>query len=282
MTPYHVDTLQSTIAKNHPVQFDKKGVPKAKIPYTQNHDYHVTDIASYAIMNENRPTIFNAQINWLIDNIEADGAFRHHFRFPFYKDFPTPWIGGLAQGLAISALCIAYQKNKNNIYKETAKKAFNALNNNCVILKDGYTWIEEYPLPLHILNGFIYAIFGIYDLTTISKKTNATNLFHQCSNTLEHHLKDYDLGYWSRYSLHDNMPATLFYHQVHIKQLKALYKITQKEIFFSYANMWEQNQMKKTNRFKVNCIRLMNHMKKHGIYGSYQQYKKRKRWMQSK
>ena len=281
MTSYHVDTLQSTISKNHPVQFDNQGVPKAKIPYTQNHEYHVTDIASYAIMNEDNTTIFNAQISWLIKNIEKDGAYRHHFQFPFYEDFPTPWVGGLAQGLAISALCLAYKKNNDLIFKKTAEKAFTGLKNNCIIIKNGYTWIEEYPLTLHILNGFIYATFGVYDLTTISKKKDATELFLQCIKTLEDHLEQYDLGYWSQYSLHDHMPATLFYHKVHIKQLHALYKITQKEIFLTYAHKWEQ-QIKKTNQIKVNRIRFINHIKKHGIYGSYQRYKKRKRWMQSK
>lgn len=281
MTTYHVDTLQSTISKNHPVQFDKQGVPKAKIPYTQQHKYHVTDIASYAIMNEDNPKIFNAQINWLVKNIEKDGSYQHHFRFPFYKNFPTPWVGGLAQGLAISALRIAYQKNQNPLYKKTAEKAFQGLKNNCIINKKNYTWIEEYPITLHILNGFIYAIFGVYDLTTISKRKDATDLFHQCINTLEDHLNQYDLGYWSRYSLHDHMPATLFYHQVHIKQLHALYKITQKNIFISYAQKWEK-QITKSNQIKINQIRLINHIKKHGIFGSYQRYKKRKRWMSSK
>jgi heparosan-N-sulfate-glucuronate 5-epimerase len=282
MSSYHVDTLQSTISKNHPVQFDKNGVPKAKIPYTKNFQYHVTDIASYAIMNEHTPKIFNAQINWLIKYIEPDGAYQHHFKFPFYKNFPSPWIGGLAQGLAISALCIAYKRKKEEEILNTAKKAFTCLKKECTIKDGNNTWIEEYPLKLHILNGFIYAIFGVYDINEITHMKTSNDLFNQCIQTLENTLKDYDLGYWSRYSLHGSMPSTFFYHTLHIKQLNALYKITKNDLFLSYANKWSKYPLKKSNQIKVKTIRTITHLKKHGIYGSYKRFNQRRSWLQSK
>ena len=43
----------------------------------------------------------------------------------------------------------------------------------------GNIWLEEYPtIPTsHVLNGFIYAIFGIYDLYRVTKGKNVFNVF---------------------------------------------------------------------------------------------------------
>jgi len=115
----------------------------------------------------------------LVDNIKKDGTYKHNFVFPFYDNFPKPWVGGLAQGLAISALVQA-----NNV--EVAEKAFNGLQNNCIHVDGlGNTWIEEYPLapPVKILNGFIYALFGVYDLY---KKTGNEEAEELWKKGLEH------------------------------------------------------------------------------------------------
>ncbi|MCK5260578.1 MAG: hypothetical protein KAJ44_00180 [Thermoplasmatales archaeon] len=282
---YHIDVLPFSISKNHPYKFDKNGVILSKIPYTQEYHYHTTSIASYAIKNSDNPKIFDPQIRWLVNNIDQDGAYRQNFTFPHYYNFPKPWIGGLCQGLAISALIKAYKKYDKKTYLDTAKKAFNCLNRDiedegCIFTdRKGEVWIEEYPVCPHILNGFIYALFGIYDLYKETKNKEIKNLFDGSIQTITTNLKNYDMGFWSLYDLAEKLPATEFYHTIHIKQLNALYKITGNEILQKYGTHWKNAANNSRYRSKANRTRTMSIVKKHGIIDSIKRYYQRRQWL---
>jgi len=247
---YHIDILPFSIHKKHPMKFDENGVILSKIPYTQEYGYHGTSIASYVIQTGDE-----SNLQWLLDNMK-NGAIYHNFVFPFYP-MKKGWVGGLAQGLLISALI------RNN-YEREAKKALNALKKYCY---NGQS-IEEYP-DVEILNGWIYAIFGIYDI-------DDTTFFEENILNLKKKLNHYDLGYWSKYDTFDGFPSSLFYHKVHIEQLNALYKITKDTTFKSYSDKWSNfsNFTIKKNMLKKNYMII----RKHGVLGTYERYKKRKQW----
>jgi len=273
---YHIDTLPFSKAKGHPFKYEN-GVILSKIPYTQEYHHHVTSIASFAIQNYSagfNSKAFDIQIRWLLKNMNGDGAYVHNFTFPFYNNFPKRWIGGLAQGLAISALTRAGEI-------KAAEKAFNAMKNNCV-WKDNldYLWIEEYPLkpPARILNGFIYALFGVYDIREKTKSQEARDVLIEGITTLEHNLNQYDLGKWSKYDLYDELPATKFYNTVHVKQLYALYKLTKKPIFKQYADKWNTDKCP----LDIKIMRVRKIIKKNGIAGCWKKRKQRNGWLKSK
>jgi len=265
---YHINVLPGDIHKNSPHRFDENGVIQTKIPYTQEYHYHATAISSYAISNVDKPEIFNAQINWLVKSISKDGAYVHHFTLPFYKNFPKHWSGGLAQGLAISALLLADEE-------KTAEHAFNYLKKECVYVdENGNYWIEEYPLehPVKILNGFIYALFGVYDLFKKTNNASASLLWAEGIETIKLNLHRYDLGSWSKYDLLDELPATRFYNEVHVKQLIALYRITTDNMFLDYAKKWD----KYTRRIQM--LRLKKIIKKNGFVGCWNKYRQKRKW----
>jgi len=271
---YHIDMLPWDIPKKSPHKFDDAGVIMTKIPYTQEYHYHVTAVASQAISNDSKT--FTAPIKWLVDNIEEDGSYQHNFTFPFYYNFPRPWVGGLAQGLAISALVQAGKL-------ETAEKAFKALVDNCTY-KDKHNdlWIEEYPLdePAFILNGFIYALFGVYDLFKATGNKEAKKIWDKGIKTLvrnldRYHMEDYN---WSKYDLFEELPAQPFYHDVHVKQMKALYELTNNQIFLEYENKWKNAKF--TNTLKQICVK--HAFMKYGIKGAFARNKERKRWLRGK
>ena len=65
-------------------------------------------------------------------------------------------------------------------------------------------WIEEYIMknePTHILNGFIWALWGIYDYWLLSSDKNIKILFDKYCDTLSNNIDRYDIGYWSLYEL---------------------------------------------------------------------------------
>ena len=111
-------------------------------------------------------------------------------------------------------------------------------------------WIEEYIVnePTHILNGFIWGLWGIYDywLLTNDKKTKL--LFDKYITTIQSNLYKYDIGYWSLYELSElkiKMRASLFYHQLHIIQLQILFAMTDIKLFKDTSNKWQSYLNKK-------------------------------------
>jgi len=277
---------------------DENGVLLNKIPYTQKWDYYPCDISLYALGNfekfldtnkEKYKNNFLKQANWLANNISIKGGFgvwEHHYILPYYDFNRIPWVHGMAQGLAISVLLRAYQLTDNKIYLETAQKAYGAFEKDIeeegvrYIDENGNVWLEEYAIlpPPHILNGFIFALFGIYDFYRITKSEKSLNLFNEGIKTLEKNLNLYDSGYWSLYNLIHKYPATKNYHELHIKQLRVLYKLTGKDIFNEYAKKWGDYVNKPVNKAKATSRRVIIHVKRYGVK-ILKIYFLRRRWM---
>lgn len=276
---YYIDILLDDSSKGSPHKLDTKGVVMTKIPYTQSYHYHATAIASFALANLNDEKTLDSQIQWLVENMDKNGAYWHDFQLPYY-DFNQPWVGGLAQGLAISALIRAYHKSNDKTLKESAFKALDGLEMHC-LHKDaeGFLWISEFPDTPTILNGFIYALFGIYDMAE-EGSTKAKKIWEECIDNLSKKIEKYDLGYWSRYDLQTGMPATLFYHNIHIKQMAVLAELTSLEIFLLFKQKWQHYLNNKYFHFRAKLKRNTLIIKKHGLLGSYKRYKQRKNWLE--
>ena len=156
--------------------------------------------------------------------------------------------------------------------------AFKGLQNNCIYVDEqGDTWIEEYPLakPACILNGFIYALFGVFDFYKKTGNDEAKKLWVKGITTLKHNLEKYNLGCWSRYDLFDGMPATPFYNTVHVKQLNALFDITADQFFKEYSNRWDTVSCP----LKIRIIRIKTIVTKNGLLGCWNKYNQRRRWL---
>ena len=115
--------------------------------------------------------------------------------------------------------------------------------------EDGYMWFEEVIMKpaTHILNGFIWALWGIHDYWLETKDVIAKDLFNKGVKTLKKNLYRYDNGFWSTYDLtKTKFPgiASWYYHNLHIAQLKIMYKLTNEKIFLEYAEKWEKYQKK--------------------------------------
>ena len=303
-TKYHLESnsqlFYSVAPKGNIITKDRNGIVLYKIPYTSNYDYYPVYVAEYALGslnkyvdtdNEKYKEEFFKHADWLVENITNKGDFgvwEHRYKLPYY-DFKIPWVHGMAQGLAVSALLRAYQLTSNDTYLETAKKAYGSFEKDIeeggIRYTDasGDTWLEEYAVlpPAHILNGFIFVLFGVYDFYNITKDKNALNLWSKEIETLEKNLRKYDNGYWSQYNLIHRHPARKSYHTLHIKQLKVLYNLTKKEIFNEYAKRWEKYLNNPINRMRVIIKRSIVHLKIHGIRGSAKKYFLRRKWLKS-
>ena len=257
------------------VTLDEDGIPIYKVPYSNEYHHYPVDITQYALALFETGAFdrFLKQADWLRKNMNRDGIWEHRFKLPNYS-FRIPWTHGMAQGMGISVLLRAYQHTKQRKYLDAAKKAYKPFkvpleHKGIQYVEDAtkYYWFEEYNVfpPPHILNGFIFALFGLYELYLVAKDEEVFDMFVRGRVTLENHLSEYDLGYWSKYNLVHDHPATEEYHMWHIEQLRAMYKITGIETFNKYADRWEKYANSTLNKIRVKIRRMKIHIKKHGI-----------------
>lgn len=143
----------------------------------------------------------------------------------------------------------AFEHTKDERYRDAAFKAYQAFENTCdqggvvSIDKSGRPWIEEYITepPTHILNGFIWALWGVYDFYLLTRSEKVRGDYGQLLKTLEENLNQYDAGFWSLYDLSVQKMkniASLFYHQLHIIQLEVLHVLSGKAVFKEFQNRW--------------------------------------------
>ncbi len=122
--------------------------------------------------------------------------------------------------------------------------------------ESGDLWFEEYIVspPTHILNGFIWALWGVYDYALATKEAAAQELFARGVRTLLHNLDRYDLGFWSLYEQSGTrlpMVASAFYHRLHIVQLRVMHRLTGEELFARVADRWESYARSRVNRARA-------------------------------
>lgn len=248
---------------NYNGESDSNGVPKLNYRGDIGLQYNPIAIAQWGLGNYNlwsekkEDKYYNkfiASANWLVENAKPNKkniyVWNHYFNWTYKETLISPWYSGLAQGQGLSVLCRAYKTTKDNKYLECIKKVVQSIqadiSDGGVTAKDieGNIWIEEYIMkgnPTHILNGFIWALWGIYDYWLLTKNNDTKILFDKYIKTIKSNLHKYDIGYWSLYELSDNkiaMQASQFYHKLHIVQLKILFKMSNEIVFKEVSEKW--------------------------------------------
>ena len=141
----------------------------------------------------------------------------------------------MAQGEAASLLVRIYLETGDERFAVSARRALLPL---CVDSLEGGvraalgkgSFPEEYPTqpPSCVLNGGIFALWGLYDVGVALDHASARVAFRQAVDTLAENLYRWDVGYWSRYDLFPHATtniASSFYHDLHINQLRAMHRL---------------------------------------------------------
>jgi len=208
--------------------------------------------------------------DWLCDRLEPNShgihVWNHTFDWPYRESLRAPWYSGLAQGQAISLLVRAHHQTDEPKYLKSAALAFSSFlkstDKGGITFTDpaGKIWFEEYVVtpPTHILNGFIWAAWGVYDYFLATGSDEAVKLFAAAIATLRANLHRYDLGFWSLYEQSGTrlpMIASPFYHRLHITQLRVMHRITQEQFFCDYADRWEKYGRSRAKRTRALCYK---------------------------
>jgi heparosan-N-sulfate-glucuronate 5-epimerase len=130
------------------------------------------------------------------------------------------------QGEAISVLCRAHELTGSATYLDLAIRS--ALPFHSRYGPDGVTGsVNGAPWYLEggktILNGHIYALFGLHDLACLTGDAEHAFLFEQGARSVAESVTLFDAGFWSWYWL-ESPPyaASMMYHNLHVVQLEAL------------------------------------------------------------
>ena len=176
-------------------------------------------------------------VDWAMQNQENSGAWNN-----FFFIYPQTPYGAMCQGEGASLLIRAYKHSGNSIYLTAAQKAIDFM---LIPMRNGGTVNEteesmvllEYTHLPAVLNGWIFALFGLYDAILVCDSKVYRNAFDKSLRTLIGTLSDFDCGYWSIYSV-DGKIASPFYHNLHIAQMQALHVITHDKLFLDYSERW--------------------------------------------
>ena len=257
---------------------DDKGVPLLNYHGVIGKQYNPIAISQWGLGNYNKwknkkdkkyYDKFIISADWLVENLKKNShgiyVWMHEFDFEYRDLLESPWYSGLAQGQGLSVLVRAYKETQNDAYLRVMKKILISFKTDVwdggVNYKDNESnlWIEEYIVnpPTHILNGFIWGMWGLRDYYIYFNDKEIKKIFNKYSETISKNLGKYDLGYWSRYEISGTflpMIASKFYHKLHICQLKIMFDLTKEKKYRYYSDKWE-NYL--NNRF-FNLIALFN------------------------
>ena len=259
--------------------YDADGVPLLDYRGRIGLQHNPIAIAQYGLGNYNlfrrsgaleRRKKFFVTADWLRGHLEQNrhglAVWNHHFDWEYRNTLKAPWYSALAQGQGISVLVRAHKESGDVRYLEAAQRAlasfFRPTDTGGVVFTDdrGDLWFEEYIVspPTHILNGFIWAAWGVYDYFLATNDRSAQELFARAVQTLLRNLDRYDLGFWSLYEQSGtrlSMVASPFYHQLHIVQLRTMRRLTGLSTFARVADRWESYTRSPSKRTRALCYK---------------------------
>lgn len=276
---------------DYPGPFDERGIPMLDYHGHVGLQYNPIAVAQWGLGNynalrsggggsgsrgragegERRKNCLRAA-DWLVENLEENEGglkvWNHHFDWEYRGVLKAPWYSALSQGQGVSMLVRAHRLVGASRYLDAAQEA--ALSFGAPLTRGGVSfwddagriWFEETVVdpPTHILNGFIWASWGLYDLSLHAGDDAAGTLFARAVDTLEECLPRFDMGFWSMYDLPGTRirnPASRFYHALHVVQLRILHRLTGRETFRRTAARWDAFQRSAAKRRRATAHKVV-------------------------
>lgn len=193
--------------------------------------------------------------NWAVEQQKEDGSWE-----TFSHLNPEAPFSAMAQGEGISLLCRAYLQTKDARYLEAVKKALpfmlrDVKDGGTAGYEAGKTILYEYTFQAPVLNGWIFALWGIWDYCKLfPEELPVRQVLENSVQTMKEMLPMYDNGYWSLYRP-DGYIASPFYHRLHIAQLRVMAELFEAPVFAEYADRWEAFRKKPINAARAFCYK---------------------------
>ena len=202
-------------------------------------------LAAYDLFLRTEDPVYEKKLlacaDWATENQQEDGGW---VTFAF-KNKEHPY-SAMAQGEAISMLIRAHICTGKDAYLQAAIKAKGFMlkpitEGGTTEYRDEDVLLYEYTAEPIVLNGWIFALWGLYDYCKYVKDKNAESVLNATLEALKKKLPTFDTGYWSKYDGGARV-CSPFYHGLHIAQLQVMYDLFDDPIFNEYAEKWAAYQ----------------------------------------
>jgi hypothetical protein len=170
---------------------------------------------------------------------------------PYQFNWPTerlsaPWVSAYSQGFALSLYTRLYRVTGDQAHLDSAQAVFRSFRQLgpgsqpwVSYVVRGQLWLEQYPSsrPSHVLNGFNFAVFGLYDYERLTRDPAARQLLQAALWTLRRESGKYRVP--GEVSLYDLVHRTQLreYHDVVVWQLRDLAQISRDPYFNSLSRV---------------------------------------------
>ena len=167
---------------------------------------------------------FARVVRWVLLTQDHRGG----WPLPMVEPTASSPYSAMVQGQGISVLCRAYLKTGFQEYLCAATRAAELMltplsqGGTARLLPAGII-LEENPsqIAITVLNGWIFALFGLYDLALLLPGSSIHASLSSTVAALAALLPTFDAGFWSYYDSRGAL-ASPFYHRLHLAQLRAL------------------------------------------------------------
>jgi hypothetical protein len=193
-------------------------------------------------------------VNWVEGAMDERGLLAYRFPMPHTFPLDAPWYSALAQGEAVSLLLRAATVLERPELVELAGRAAESLldsSSALVVATPEGPVLQEYPTspPAHVLNGWLIALWGLYDLAGAPEAgadtaRRAADAFSAGAAAVAERIDRYrtPVG-WSLYDLYPHpLPnvASPFYHRLHVVQLLRQNELAADPRLLAAAGEWRQ------------------------------------------
>lgn len=201
--------------------------------------------------------------NWTLDNIKLEDSYAvWKYPYPITYDTAPGWRSAHAQAVGLQLLARAAKISGDKRYISNLDSLLRAFR---VPVESGglldttdskVVWYEKFADPNNrkpkVLNGMMFSVLGLYDVQTHLNSNEAGSLASEGLQAVKKKLASFDLGHWTAYDIMGK-PCSVHYHDIHVVQLRLLYKITGDAEIKQWAEKWSQYEppQKGNDRLKI-------------------------------
>ncbi len=188
-------------------------------------------------------------VAWIVSARNDRGRIEYGFAIPHTYKLSAGWASAMAQGEAASLLVRAADALDRPELVDEALRVTEPLldtRSELVATTPAGPVLQEYPTepPAHVLNGWIFALWGLYDVAQAASDERRRVAFADGTEALACRLPLYSAWWdWSRYDLYphriDHL-TTPFYHRLHIEMLRAHDDLLGTSSFEPVCARWER------------------------------------------
>jgi D-glucuronyl C5-epimerase C-terminus len=199
-------------------------------------------LANFAKLNQlwaSRDPDMGALLDELLAlRVPRAGGIAWEYDFAFGGGRP-PWVSGIAEGTAVQAMArVAKRTRREAEVLPIARQALGVFKTPTpegvrVPTDDGAEYaLYSFAPDLHVINGFVQALVGLYDLGRIGGDTDAQALYIEGERVARRELPSFDTGAWSLYSRGSiEHESDLSYHQLLRAFLRSMCTRTQDPLY---------------------------------------------------